>query len=157
MDTCKLSCDTNGPEWAFRSLTRAHHIAQNSVFDKLGIKDIGQPVMLFILSDYKALGKTCTQKELAKAMHLSPSTVTISIKSLERRGYIRRYTDQNDKRCNIVEITDEGVCIAQSCRQGFDGIDSAMYAGFSSEELNLITELFHRITANLLKIIEEGD
>lgn len=154
MTCCKSGCDMSGPEWAFRTLARAHHMAQGTVFDRLGLKDIGQPVMLFILRDMRQSGVKCTQKELCDIMHLSPSTVTISIKSLERRGYVKKRADDKDMRCNIVEITDLGADAAEKCRKGFDSIDSAMYAGFSGEERRLITQLFTRITQNLMALAE---
>lgn len=157
MQYCKLDCDMTGPQWAFRMMTRSYHIAHDSVFDKLGLKDVGQPVMLFILNDMRRTGSVCTQKELADLMRLSPSTVTISIKSLERRGYVCRKADEADNRRNIVAITDEGAETAEICRRAFDSIDKAMYSGFTEDEKVLITGLFRRITENLQTLSGESE
>lgn len=157
MQCCNADFDMSGPEWAFRKLTRAHHTANGAVFDHCGLKDVGQPVMLFILSDLSRSGHECSQRELCDMLSLSPPTVTMSIKSLERRGYIRRRADSRDMRRNIVEITDAGAEAAEKCRAAFDSVDRAMYAGFSADERRLITELFNRITSNLMTLTEQEE
>lgn len=155
MKECRISCDMSGPEWSFRKMSRIHHMAHGAVFDRLGLKEVGQPVLLFVLSDAKSCGQRCTQRELGQIMNLSPSTVTISIKSLERRGLVTRQTDENDKRCNFVDITPAGEEAAGKCRQAFDRIDRAMYSGFSPEERRQAAGLFDRISANLTALIEK--
>lgn len=149
MGCCNLSCDMSGPEWAFRSLTRAHHMASLAVFDKMGLRDVGQPVILFVLNDFRAQGEKCSQKRLCEILNLSPSTVAISIKSLEKHGYVAKKEDDADRRRNIVEITPEGVDVAEKCRCGFDDIDKAMYSGFSEEEKQQMTLYFTRACENL--------
>lgn len=149
MDHCKFACDVSGPEWAFRRLMRAHRLAHDAVFEQLGLREIGQPMLLFVLSDLRREEKKCTQKELAKFLGLSPSTVTISINSLEKRELIRRVADTCDKRRNYVEITEEGVAAAEKCRRAFDDIDRAMYSGFTAEEIEGVTAVFDRISDNL--------
>ena len=149
MQCFKPDCDMSGPEWAFRKLTRAHHIASGAVFDRCGLKDVGQPVMLFILSDMRRAGCECSQRELCDMLNLS--------QSLERRGYIRRRSDSRDMRKNIVEITDAGAETAENCRRAFDSVDRAMYAGFSEADRQLITQLFDRITANLTALAKQEE
>jgi DNA-binding MarR family transcriptional regulator len=135
---------------------RAYKVAHCAVFDRLGLRDIGQPMMLFVLSDARCSGKQCTQTELCSILHLSASTVTMSIKSLERRGYVRRRADQEDMRRNIVEITESGAETAELCRRAFDDIDRAMYAGFSPEQRHNIAAIFEQITNNLLSLKDAG-
>lgn len=157
MNQCKFDCDFSGPEWAFRRLMRSHRLAHDAVFEELGLREIGQPVLLFVLSDLRREGKKCTQKELADFLNLSPSTVTISINSLEKRGLITRLTDPMDKRRKYVEISDEGLAVSEKCRRAFDEVDAAMYAGFSSEEREMAAELFNRISANLNLLAKEAE
>lgn len=153
---CCRTADMDGPEWAFRSLTRAHHLAQNALFEKLGLREVGQPVILFILSDKHSRGESCSQKELCEALSLSAPTVTMSIKSLEKRGYVVKKPDEADMRRNNIEITPLGLEVEKKCRGAFDLIDSAMYAGFSEDERELVTGFFRRSTENLLALAGEG-
>ena len=142
----------------FRGLMRAHRRAHDAVFDAVGLREIGQPVLLAILTDKKRAGEKCTQKELSEALRLSPSTLTISIKSLEKRGYVRKTTDENDLRRNYVEITDEGMEVSDKCRECLEEIDEAMYAGFTAGEKEMALELMGRMTENLRSILrKEGE
>lgn len=147
----------NRPEWAFHNLMRAHRLAHCSLFEQLGLRDVGQPMLLFLLDDAGCDGRECTQKGLCSALRLSASTVTASVKSLERHGYVRRHSDERDMRRNIVEITDSGREIARLCRRAFADIDEAMYRGFSEAERRQITGLFARMADNLLTLSQEGN
>lgn len=157
MHNCKFDCDMTGPEWAFRKLMHAHFTAHGAVFERLGLKEVGQPRLLFILNDLRREGKRCTQRELAELMDRSPSTMTNSINSLEKHGYIRRIADEQDKRRNYVEITEEGVRIAEKCRRAFDDIDRAMFEGFSAEQRSALADVFNRAAVNLTALAEGGE
>lgn len=145
------------PEWAFHNLMRAHRLAHCALFEHLGLRDVGQPMLLFLLDEARHDGRECTQKGLCSALRLSASTVTASIKSLERHGYVSRRADERDMRRNIVEITDGGSETARLCRRAFADIDEAMYRGFSVDERRQITGLFARMADNLLELSRESN
>ena len=57
------------------------------------------------------LYKNCepmTQNELSKELHLSKQTVTSVVDSLEKRGWVTRSIDPNDRRNRIVTLTESG-------------------------------------------------
>ena len=141
------------PEWLFRNLNNAHRLATDALFHRMGINDLGQPMMLFILSE----GAVSTQKELAEMMGLSPSTVTISLKSLERLGYVRKISDPNDMRRKRIEITELGLETAEKCRHVFRVIDRVMYKDFTPEEKDLISQLYIRMTDNLIMLADSPE
>lgn len=152
-ECCTHDLNMNAPEWAFRALTRAHHMAHAAVFDSLGLKDIGQPLILAVLSDDNV---SRSQKELGDILNVSAPTVTMSIKSLEKRGCVKKTSDENDMRRNLIELTPLGREIAGKCRCAFDSIDQAMYSGFSEQERELAAKLFRRAADNLLALAGEG-
>lgn len=145
------------PEWYFRELNQAHRIASDSLFAHLGIKEYGQPMILFILDregrerreHYRP-----TQKELAEKLGVSPSTTTISLKSLERQGCVRKVSDENDMRCKRIELTDKGRDVARRFHKAFRTIDKAMYDGFTDEERKVISHLYRKMTENLLRLAD---
>ena len=141
------------PEWLFRNLNNAHRLATDALFHRMGIIDLGQPMMLFILSE----GAVSTQKELAEMMGLSPSTVTISLKSMERLGYVRKTSDPNDMRRKRIEITEFGLETAEKCRHVFHVIDNVMYKDFTPEEKDLISQLYIRMTNNLIMLADSPE
>lgn len=140
------------PEWYFRELNQAHRNASDALFTHLGIREYGQPIILFILDrEYHNLPWP-TQKELAEKMGVSPTTTTISLKSLERQGCVRKVSDENDMRCKRIEITDKGRKVAKQFHRAFHIIDAAMYEGFTDEEREMISGLHRKMTENLYRL-----
>jgi len=141
--------DRNQPEWLFRELNQAHRAAVDAVFARLGIREFGQPHLLFVLDHEAERGHTPTQRELADNLKLSPATITNSLKSLERLGCVRKIADAEDMRKNRIEITKKGREISQKCRKAFRDVDRAMYSDFDESEREQIARLYVRMAGNL--------
>lgn len=156
MRHCRRPAGSSDPEWLFRDMNMAHRMAMQAVFNRNGVGELGQPLILFVLEDCIDDGVIPTQKELAEKLNISPATVTISLKSLERRGYVRKIADGEDLRCNRIEITSAGRITAERCRRAFDEIDKAMYTGFSDNEKSLLSGFYTRMMGNLLTLAESA-
>lgn len=52
--------------------------------------------------------KKCSVKELGEKLYLDSGTLTPVLKSLEAKGYVRRYRSTEDERVLLVEVTEEG-------------------------------------------------
>ena len=52
--------------------------------------------------------KKCSVKELGSKLYLDSGTLTPVLKSLEAKGFVRRYRCAEDERVLLVEITEEG-------------------------------------------------
>ena len=52
--------------------------------------------------------KKINVKELGKKLYLDSGTLTPVLKSLEAKGFVKRYRSAEDERILIVEITDKG-------------------------------------------------
>ena len=52
--------------------------------------------------------KKCSVKELGEKLYLDSGTLTPVLKSLEAKGFVRRYRSTEDERVLIVEVTEEG-------------------------------------------------
>ncbi|MBQ7714018.1 MAG: MarR family transcriptional regulator [Oscillospiraceae bacterium] len=55
-----------------------------------------------------ARGK-CSVKELGEKLYLDSGTLTPVLKSLEAKGFVRRYRSTEDERVLLVEVTEEGL------------------------------------------------
>lgn len=64
----------------------------------------GQAMCLRMLARQDGL----TQRDLARALHVSPPVVTKMVGSMERAGLVRRRADAGDARLVRVELTDAG-------------------------------------------------
>ena len=136
------------PEQLVHALERRHHTAVESLLNKNGLSGIGQPVILSILSQQKN-GTIESQKELARRLRVSPATMTVSLKSMERDGYVKKLSNAEDLRCKPITITEKGLRAAKLIDEVFETLDHGMYRGFSPEELEKISEFYRRMIENL--------
>lgn len=138
----------------FHHLNRAHRNAILAQMAQHNLQDIGNPMLLFILSQAleQESATVPSQKKLAELLHVSPATVANSLKSLERGGYVRKEPDPADARCNRVYITDKGRQAVTECTQVFDAVDEQVLRGFSPEELELLRSFHRRMLDNLRQI-----
>ena len=74
------------------------------------------------------LNPACSQMELADRFGVSAAAVTVSLKKLEKGGYITRQTDRQDNRVNHVMITEKGKEVVQQSLQLFAETDEIFLA-----------------------------
>ena len=109
-----------------------------------------QHLLLMVLSNEKFH----SQKEIATLLNISPAAVTMSLKKLEAEGYITKNTNPKDTRFNFVTLTEKGEGVVSFSEQLFTEIDHELFAGFSDEELDTLSQYFTRILDNLKRIEE---
>lgn len=91
----------------------------------------------------------CTQKDVADFIQVSAPSVAVMVKRLARDGFIEKVPDEHDMRQNRLTITKEGIELSEQCKQLFDRLDEQVYAGFSDEELELLSSFLNRLIDNL--------
>ncbi|MCM1180616.1 MAG: MarR family transcriptional regulator [Clostridium sp.] len=60
--------------------------------------------------------KKITVKDLGKKLFLDSGTLTPVLKSLEAKGYVKRYRSTEDERVLMVEITEEGEALKEKAK-----------------------------------------
>jgi len=140
----------------FRRLTCAHRQAVQAELAREGHPGIGQPRILCILARREENGERPTQRELAEQLHVSAATVTTSLKSLERQGYVHIGPDEADGRCKRVSITGKGREAVVRCFDVFSRVNRQMYSGFSQEELEQLQQFHARMADNLQPMLQSG-
>ena len=65
-------------------------------------------------------------KELGKKLYLDSGTLTPVLKSLEAKGFVKRYRSTKDERVLIVEITQEGRALREKVAAVPAGISSSL-------------------------------
>ena len=127
------------PSAIFHGLHQAHRKRVMEEQAERGLADLGSPMLLLVLLYGEKAGRIYSQREVAHLLRLAPATVAVSLKSLERSGYVERRADEKDARRNQVGLTDKG-------RRA---VDQRMLAGFSPEEREQLNGFFHRMMENL--------
>ena len=134
---------------AMRKLTRVMrrpHACVDRQIGDLGIHH-GQHRMLIQLTNPDISHPS--QKELAEILGISPAAVATSLKRLEREGYVSRSTTDEDNRKNEIRITEEGLARVNKSRAIFEATDEALFAGFTTEEVETFISFLERMHHNL--------
>lgn len=100
--------------------------------------------ILMMLSEHP----DCSQTELADELDISSAAVAVTLKKLEKAGYISRQCSAEDNRMNHVVMTDKGKMIIDISHSYFQEVENALFVGFSEEEMALLEKFFLRIIQN---------
>ncbi|MBO5065837.1 MAG: MarR family transcriptional regulator [Clostridia bacterium] len=126
------------------SISVIHRYRISKSASKVGLY-FGQPRILeFIIEN-----TDCTQKAVAKAMHISPASAAVTLKRLEKAGFITRRIDTADSRKNHLAVTQKGVDALKEFRKICDTTDEDMFKGFTDEERETLHRLLTRLHKNL--------
>ena len=89
-----------------------------------------------------------SRTELAEKLEISPAAVAVSLKKLEKTGYISRQCDSRDNRVNQIVITEKGQDMIRRSVEYFREIDENMLKGFSEQEIQELNGLLTRMQQN---------
>ena len=114
-----------------------------------------QPNELMIISR-AANGCACTQKgyhvsEIQQDLHISKPAVSQALNSLEKRGYIVRSIDPDDRRKITVMVTSSGAAELETARRFYDEILADILNRFGTENTETLLALLER----LMNILED--
>ena len=99
--------------------------------------------------DFLAKHPGCTQVEIANFMQVSPASIALSTKRLQKAGYIEKEVDPNNLRCKRLQLTPDGERARRLSHERLDQMDAKTFEGFSEEEMVLFTLFLDRATMNL--------
>ncbi|MFJ3898668.1 MULTISPECIES: MarR family winged helix-turn-helix transcriptional regulator [unclassified Streptomyces] len=97
--------------------------------------------------------------ELAQRLGVEASHVTRTVQQLQKSGYVTRVPDPDDRRAQRIELTEAGRKAVVSVRDaGARGMQMAL-SEWSTDELQQLATLFHRMVDDFLKyaIDEDGE
>lgn len=135
----------------FRAVLKMHKRCLQKEMDRRGLNEVGQPFILFMLRDHEG-GKDWDQKQFSEVLGVSPATVAVSIKRMERAGLLRKVPDPQDLRRNHIVITDKGLQLVDDCTNAFRHVDEGMFRGFSPAEREQLVGYYRRMVRNLMDL-----
>ena len=131
---------------------RLHRTVLERQLNKTGVYRSQHQILMFI-----AKNPNSSQKDIANTFHVSTATIAVSLKKLEKGGYIKRIVDQEDNRFNKICITEKGSQIVESSMKFFRYVEEQMFSGFSKEEMDCLEGLFKRMNMNLQNLMTETE
>ena len=127
------------------SFTGKHlHESLRKAQEITGMPD-GYRKLLFPLAHEDGL----TQLELAKRAHLSPPTVSVTLKKMEADGLLARQQDEKDQRTVRVYLTEEGRSLNARVFESMLKVDARLVEGFIPEEQEMLRSMLRRMNQNL--------
>jgi MarR family transcriptional regulator for hemolysin len=90
-----------------------------------------------------------TQSELAEELGITGATLTHHLNALERKGLVRRWREDNNRRVQRVELTDEGVELFDRLREVARRHDRLLRSQLSDDEVEQLGALLERLEAGV--------
>ena len=91
---------------SFNQLIITHKTMHRRYLEKLGLF-FGQPRLLHQIKKNPGL----SQNDLVDILEVSKESISISVRRLEKKGFIIREIDQTDKRKNLLYLSEQGLDI----------------------------------------------
>ena len=102
---------------------------------------------------YIGENKGCTQREIAEALGVTPASIALSTKRMQKAGLLDKQTDAQDLRCNRLSLTQKGLEYCCDCSARFHHLDESMLNGFAPDQLNDFNEMLGIIVGNLCDLL----
>jgi DNA-binding MarR family transcriptional regulator len=80
---------------------------------------------------------------------MSSAGVTSRIDRLERRGFVRRLADPNDRRGVIIELTDEGLAVVDAAVAANSASDRQLLERLDPDEIAQLEGLLRKLLSGL--------
>lgn len=93
-----------------------------------------------------------SQNDIARKMEISAATVAVSLKKLEKGGYIRRETVEKDNRLNKITITEKGNRVVEQSKQIFAAVNDKLFENFTDGEKQTLISLLQKLDTNLTEM-----
>jgi DNA-binding MarR family transcriptional regulator len=124
----------------------------NKVVNDAGLFS-GQQHIILLLSENGGL----TVSQISSALEITPATVSVSIKRMERAGFVYRQADEKDARISKIFLSDKGAAALQSIKDKMDAQESIIEKGMTKEEKEMLSNLLDRVISNLEEKEMMGD
>jgi MarR family transcriptional regulator, organic hydroperoxide resistance regulator len=105
--------------------------------------DMTMAIGYVLLNIDKKKGTPATK--IAPALGLEARSLTRMLKSLEDKKWIRRETDEDDRRVVNVYLTEEGKRKRDIAREGVILFNDAIYEKIGEDKLSVFFEVMHKI------------
>lgn len=152
-DWSREAADHTYVAWLMRHIGKVHRQASRSKMTFGSGKEPGQPIILMVLQEAAQENRAVSQNDLAQVLHVSDPTITASLKSLERQGYVAREPDPADMRRKLPVLTPLGEEVAMQSRKCVEQVSEVMLGGFTETEKEQLVAYLQRMQQNVEQLI----
>jgi DNA-binding MarR family transcriptional regulator len=137
--------------WKIRDINHLHMQNIMGIIENYGLHS-GQPRILHTIANMNG----STQKEIADKLQISPASLAVSIKRLQKAGLLEKVTDESDLRVNQIYLTEKGRKVQSESLADLIAFDNYLIEGFSPDEISQLDSFLCRIYTNLKKAEESA-
>ena len=147
---CARPTGNKGIIFQIIGFTVKHRKIMQNYLDETGVFQAQHHLLMKLHHNQNA-----SQKELAASMDVSAAAIAVSLKKLEKGGYIKKEMDQGDNRLNQITITEKGNKVVEKSKQIFDSTDQKVFEGITEEEKRTLSSLLKKLEDNLTRMDDE--
>ncbi len=136
--------------WEIVKIAREHRKTVERRVCSLGIHPSQHHLLMHISKN-----GACTQNSIAEAMEVSAATVAVSLKKLEKGGYIEKRISPEDGRSNRIALTPKGEDVVEQSKALFEEVDRKMFESITEEQQKQLHTFMEKMIENL-KTMEES-
>ena len=100
-------------------------------------------------------GAPLTPSQVADRVLIPSATVTATLDLLERRGWIRRAPNPDDRRSTLVEITADGRAVADQMLPGIRTLEKSVLSALTPDERVQLLDLLAKVLDRAAAVAEE--
>ncbi len=127
------------------STTRVVKLSFTRAFKNLGV-DITPEQWVIVDTLYQQ--GNLTQKEIAKAAYKNDPTISRIIDKLEKKNFVLRTSDSDDRRKTTVKLTKFGKKTAEKCYPEVHKLRELSWKGLSAKDYNSLQRILERVFEN---------
>lgn len=111
----------------------------------------------FILIDLLWNQGSMSQQQLADQMQKDKNSVTKLVDALERKGFVVREQNRQDRRSNTLVLTEKAEGLKHGAKQKGISILDEMLIGISEDELRSFLVILHKLNRNMTPVGSESE
>lgn len=120
---------------------------------KVGKSDLSvAQVMILVYLDSRG---DCGQKELTITFNASSAAMAVSVARLEEKGFISKTVNEEDKRNNIVALTEAGRDFKEEILSAYENCEKSEELLITEEELSLLSKVQKKLFSQMEAISPE--
>ncbi len=96
-----------------------------------------------------------TLSKLAEKLEVSAATASVSVKRMEKAGFIVKRQDENDARITRLYPTEKAKRAPDNIRKRMDELEKELSRSFTPSEMEMLSDMLDKSICNILERSED--
>lgn len=131
-------------------IVRYSQIFLNRKLQELDIGHAEQVILTYLIDK-----ETVNQETIARHFMIDKGTIAKTLSRLEKKHYIKRFTNLKNQREKLVSLSEKGEEIISHMRRVLDNWDICLFEGINQTEKEKFIEVTSVMASNATKVISE--